>query len=117
MSSSEGGGGGNGSQGLAKLLNQLNLPTLALILLLQGSNLWETKSGNNFNAAEMDRAIREVHQLYEKLMDYEKRQTITMESNTQQLRNQGEMLDNQRKVLDILQTQQRRFFGGGVEHP
>lgn len=76
----------NGTTGLAKLLNQLNLPTLVLILLMQGGNLWETKSGNQFNAAELERAIREVHDLYPKLEEAIRRQQ-RMQETLDQLKN------------------------------
>ena len=57
----------NNSGGIAKLLNQLNLPALVLVLLLSGTNLLETKSGNDFNAHEIERATAEIHELYPKL--------------------------------------------------
>lgn len=67
MTSDNGGDKGNQTAGLAKLLNQLNLPTLMAILVATGGNWWETKVGNDLNVREIERAIEEVHQLYPKL--------------------------------------------------
>ena len=80
---------GSPNDTLAKLLNQLNLPALVLILVMQGGNLWETKIGNDFNAEEFVRATKEIHQLYEKLSDYEKRQTLMLEMLRNLQHNQG----------------------------
>jgi hypothetical protein len=64
---------------LAKLLNQLNLPTLATILLMGGGNLFQGVQSSHDNHQEIERAIREVHQLYEKIDDTERRQDKALE--------------------------------------
>ena len=55
------------TNGITKVLNQLNLPTLVLVLLLSGTNLLETKNSADFNAQEIARAVAEIHELYPRL--------------------------------------------------
>jgi ABC-type phosphate transport system auxiliary subunit len=83
----------NGSTVLAKLLNQLNLPTLAMILLMGGGNLFQGAQSSQENHREIDRAIQEVHQLYEKLDETERRQL--------------KALANQQEILEALRARQK----------
>lgn len=73
-------GGSSGNSGMAKLLSQLNLPTLVAVLVMSGGNLWETRSGNDFNAKELERAIEEIHQLYPRLNEAIERQKRMQDS-------------------------------------
>lgn len=105
----------NGSSGLVKLLNQLNTPALVIVMMMSGGNWFATKSGNDFNASEINRATREIHSLYDKLMEYERRQTVMMEnqrgileSNSTQLHNQNQMLENQRLILGTMEKNQEK---------
>jgi hypothetical protein len=110
-------GKNNGSTALANVLNQLNLPTLAMIMLMGGGNWLATKSTGDLNYHEIQRATTEVHDLYPRLMEALRNQNEMMESQTRQLQNQGTMLKNQDHALQILEAGQRRFFNGGTEHP
>jgi sensor domain CHASE-containing protein len=57
--------GGNSTSALAKLLNSLNLPTLALILLTGGGNWFATEQNAQINRHEIQKAIDEVHRIFE----------------------------------------------------
>jgi thymidylate synthase len=61
----EGQKNGNSSSALAKLLNQLNLPTLALVLLTGGGNWFATEQNAQINSHEIQKAIDEVHRIFE----------------------------------------------------
>jgi hypothetical protein len=110
-------GKNNGSALLANVLNQLNLPTLAIIMLMGGGNWLATKSTGDLNHHEIQRAATEVHDLYPRLMEALRNQNEMMASQKRQLDNQGTMLKSQDQALQILQAGQRRFFNGGTEHP
>jgi hypothetical protein len=114
---SEEDGKNNGSNALANALNQLNLPTLAMIMLMGGGNWLATKSTGDLNYHEIQRAATEVHDLYPRLMEALRNQNEMMESQKRQLDNQGTMLKNQDQALQLLLAGERRFLGGGTEHP
>lgn len=80
----------NGSSALAKLLNQLNLPTLALILITGGGNWFATKSTSD---EQRTIVVRQVRDLHEALDDFEKRQK--------------QILDNQAEILRRMQEIQK----------
>jgi ABC-type phosphate transport system auxiliary subunit len=82
----------NGNSALAKLLNSVNLPTLGLILAMGGGNLFQGITSSQENRHEIDRAIREVHLLYEKLDDTDARQL--------------KALANQQEILQALRAKQ-----------
>lgn len=88
----------NGSAALAKLLNQLNLPTLALILITGGSNWFATHSTSDEQRADISRAIRQVHDLHAELTEWEERQKQGLNNQKDILRS----LDNQSKILEQL---------------
>ena len=106
----------NGGQGPSKPPNGVSalLTTLAsgdnfsklimmgLILISGGGNFWETRSGNQFNSQEIERATREIHQLYDKLMDYERRQTEMLENQRKLLESYSRQLNNQTEILQKL---------------
>lgn len=72
--------GGNGGAGLAKFLNQLNVPTLVAVMVMGGGNWLETRSASRLNEREIERAIEEVHQLYPRLNEAIERQKRMQES-------------------------------------
>ena len=51
---------GSSSSALARMLNQLNLPTLALILLTGGGNFFATKGSSSETDRELQRAIDQI---------------------------------------------------------
>jgi hypothetical protein len=53
-----------GTNGLAKLLGQVNLPTLALVTLLGGGNLFVTQESAQLNHREIEKAIAEIHKIF-----------------------------------------------------
>lgn len=76
----------NNTTTTAKLLNQLNVPTLATVLLVGGSNFFTTKTTSEEQRAETLRAVREIHELHAALDDFEKRQKDLLEG--QRVQNQ-----------------------------
>lgn len=70
----------NKTNALAGLLNKLDLPTLGLIVLMGGGNWLQTKAGNDFNAQEIERATREIHDLYPRLSEAIERQKKIQET-------------------------------------
>ena len=78
--------GGNATGGLAKILNQLNLPTLGMIMLMGGGNFFATKTSSEESRSDTLRAVREIHDLHAALDDFEERQK-------QILNNQARMLE------------------------
>lgn len=84
----------NNNSALAKLLNQLNVPTLAAILLMGGGNFFQGVQSSAANHEEIERAIREVHQLYGKIDQHEDRQL--------------KALRNQEEILRLLQQAQNK---------
>jgi hypothetical protein len=92
----------NGGSPLAKVLNQLNLPTLAMILLMGGGNLLKT----NQTSEEMLRAIRQIDDLHDAVREFEARQkdalnkaTAALDNQNVLLRNQAMMISNQQQLI------------------
>lgn len=102
---------GNGkSSALAGLLNKLDLPTIAAVMLFGGSNLFATKDDGRATREEQQKVIRQVDALYNALDDFEKRQreslnktTTVLENQNSLLRNQSMMISNQQQFLQKLQ--------------
>lgn len=70
----------NKTNALAGLLNKLDLPTIAMILLMGGGNWLTTKAGNDLNETEIRRATQEIHDLYPKLEEAINRQKRMQET-------------------------------------
>jgi chromosome segregation ATPase len=90
--------GSNGSAMLAKLLNQLNIPTLAVILLTGGGNLLATHKLSDEQKLEIKAALRQVHDLHEALDETEKRQRTALDNQRQLLEHDSVLL---KEVHDI----------------
>jgi hypothetical protein len=58
----------------------VKLATLVLIAISGGGNFLATKSTADFNASEIERATREIHELYPKIEEALKRQQRMQES-------------------------------------
>lgn len=106
----------NGSSTLAKLLNQLNLPTLALILLTGGGNWFVTKQDGELTREDTDRARRQLQSLYNSINDFENRQketiknvTIILDRQNQELKNQTTILERQEEVINQLHRWQQNY--------
>ena len=90
---------GNHTKAVAKLLNQLNLPTLALILLTGGGNWFATKETGNEQREELGRAIRQIEDLHAALAQTEARQKEALENLASLMRGQTAVFSNQLEVL------------------
>jgi ABC-type oligopeptide transport system ATPase subunit len=91
---------GNGTSALAKLLNQLNLPTLGLILLMGGGNWFTTKATSDEQRGEIHKAVRQINDLHESISEFEGRQKDEIGKATESLNNQSQMLRNQTNMLN-----------------
>lgn len=58
----------------------INWATVVLVVVTGGGNWLQTKAGNDFNAQEIERATREIHDLYPKLQEAIDRQKRMQES-------------------------------------
>jgi hypothetical protein len=73
----------NSTSAMAKLLNQLNLPTLGLILLMGGGNWFATEKNGVDRGAQLDQAVSQIRELHAALDDTEKRQRTALANQTQ----------------------------------
>ena len=94
--------GNSSTTALAKLLNQLNLPTLALILLTGGGNWFATEKTSSVQREETQKAISQIHDLHDAFATFEARQKEALESLNQIQRNQTLLLQNQSDLLKKL---------------
>jgi phage host-nuclease inhibitor protein Gam len=85
---------------LAKILNRLNLPTLATILLMGGGNFFATKSSGDGQRQEIEKAIRQINDLHMALSEFETRQKEEIAKAQELINNQSQMLRNQTRMLD-----------------
>jgi hypothetical protein len=82
--------------------NQLvQLGTLVLVGLSGITSFFQTKEVGHEGRVDRDRAIKEIHQLYDRVDDFEQRQKQTLQNQTQ-------MLQNQESVLRIMRDNQQR---------
>jgi hypothetical protein len=98
--------------------NQLvQLGTLVLVGISGLTSFFQTSQVGEQATREQSRAIHEIHQLYDKVDDFEKRQRQSLEiqqqimdSNNRQLQNQTSMLQNQESLLHALRDNQQRYL-------
>lgn len=81
----------------------INWATVVLVVVTGGGNWLQTKTSNDFNAQEIQRATNEIHDLYPKLMEALRNQQTMLASDSKELQNQGLILENQRRILELLQ--------------
>lgn len=86
MTNTQEGGAGNSTSALAKLLNQINLPTLAMILLMGGGNIFATKDDGRLTREEAQRVVSQVRDMHNALDDFENRQKQMIEKEDDALR-------------------------------
>ena len=95
---------GNGTAVLAKLLNKLNLPTLAVILLTGGGNWFATERTSQEQKEELQKAVNEIHELHASVNAFESRQKESLENQAQLIRGQTLMFQNQLEVLKKIES-------------
>ena len=89
----------NSTTAMAKLLNQLNLPTLALILISGGGNWFATERTSSEQKEELAKAFNEINELHGALNAFESRQKESLENQAALIRGQTTMFQNQMEVL------------------
>jgi hypothetical protein len=106
----------NSNGGRSALLNTLassgnqvvQLGTLALVGVSGLTSFFQTNQVGEQGRVDRDKAIHEIHQLYDKVDDFEARQKKVLENQTRMLENQNGMLNNQDAVLRVLRENQQR---------
>ena len=101
----------NGKNGvsLAKMLNQLNLPTLIAVSIFGGGNWLATKEDGRLTRDEARHVISQVNDLHQALDDFERRQkdqigkaATALDNQNQILKNQSMMISNQQQLITNL---------------
>lgn len=100
-------GGTNNNSTLAKLLNQLNLPTLALILLTGGGNWFATERGTADRDSQFQQAFRQLRDVHDALDETDKRQRIAMENQQRLLEHDAQLLKEVHEIALKLEKWKR----------
>jgi|SRR5215467_2901548 len=87
---------------LAKVLHNLNWPTVALIALTGGGNWLQSLQNRNDLDYTREKVFRQVQDLHDGLSDFEKRQRHMLE-------NQNAMMQNDTNVLNEIHQIVKRF--------
>jgi hypothetical protein len=103
--------GGNNTA--AKLLNQLNLPTLALVLLTGGGNWFATERNSADRDSQFHQAFRQIRDLHEALDETEKRQRTALDNQMKILEHDTVLL----KEVHELTTKMEKLKGSAYENP
>lgn len=82
----------NGATALAKLLNQLNIPTIAIIALFGGGNFLATKTTSNESRTDVLKALAEIHDMHSSLDDFERRSREALAKQDQIIQNQQQLI-------------------------
>lgn len=101
---------GNGTTALAKLLNQLNVPTLLAVMFFGGGNWLKTNEDGHLTREESQRVSREIHELHNAMGDFEKRQKNTLENQNQIMRTQTQILETLREGQRQIMNRQQKLF-------
>src|ERR1700757_2741703 len=81
-------------------LKNLNWPTVILILVTGGGNLWATHENSTQRQYQVDQALQQIRDLHNALDDFETRQKKLLEGIDTGLKNQTQMLKNQNEILE-----------------
>lgn len=98
---------GNSTTALAKLLGQLNLPTLALILLTGGGNWFATEKQSTDRDSQFHQAFRQLRDVHEALEETDKRQRAAMDNQQRLLEHDAQLLKEVHEIslrLDRLKS-------------
>jgi hypothetical protein len=89
-------------QRAAKIMENMNWPTVALIALTGGGNLLSSWQNRSQIDTGREQVIRQVSDLHNSLDDFERRQKQMLDGIHDSLNNQSAMLNNQRDILTQL---------------
>ena len=89
---------------IAKLIGQLNLPTLLAIFAMNGWGIQTTNQTSQQREAQIQQAVREIHILHEALDDFQKRQQNSLDNQGVQLSNQTKLLQGQQAILNKIEA-------------
>lgn len=98
----------NGS-GASKLsaLKDLNWPTLILIMFSGGANLLSTQRTSADREYQVDQALRQIRELHDALDDFQKHQKSMLDSQSQLLEHDSELLREVHAISLRLDTWKR----------
>ena len=77
---------------IAKILENLNWPTVVLILFTGGTNLFATHENGSQLQYQRDTVFRQVSDLHRALDEFEKRQKLVLENQTAMMNNDSRIL-------------------------
>lgn len=97
----------NNNNTAAKLLGQLNLPTLALILLTGGGNWFATEKNSSDRDSQFHQAFRQIGDLHDALDETEKRQRTAIQNQTQILEHDTVLLKEVHDIATKLENWKR----------
>jgi hypothetical protein len=115
----------NGDGSKAKLLQTLagssdrvvQLGTLSMVALSGIASLFQGEKISQEGTRERNQAVQEIHQLYDRVDEFERRQkksienqNLLLESNIEQVRNQTEILENQQATLRLMRQNQQHVL-------
>lgn len=91
----------NGSNGIGKIVANMNWPTVALICLTGGGNWLATQGGNQQNQYGIERARQQVDEMYKKIDEFEDRQKENSKNVIQSLSNQSKLLESSNNLMKL----------------
>jgi pyoverdine/dityrosine biosynthesis protein Dit1 len=100
----------NNSTALVKILNQINVPTLLAIFLFGGGNIFQGQQISKESHDDVERAVREIHQLFNKIEEFEQRQIQILKNQTDLLHSANDSLKNQEEMLTLIRKTQKRVL-------
>jgi hypothetical protein len=88
----------NGTAALVKLLKQVDLPTLLVVVLFGGGNLFSTQKNSTDREHQIELALKQIRELHDAMDETEQRQHKALDNQTQILEHDTILL---REVHDI----------------
>ena len=93
--------------GVTKILENLNWPTVALIILTGGTNLFATHENGSQLQYQRDTVFRQVSDLHRALDEFEKRQKLVLENQNAMMHNDSRILGETHDIVLKIQEWKR----------
>jgi hypothetical protein len=90
---------GSESSNIGNALKNLNWPTVALILATGGGNWLATHETSNQLSYDQAEAIAKIRELHKSMDEFEARQRQALEGVSFVLKNETEILENQKQIM------------------
>jgi|SRR5262245_42272442 len=95
-------GSSSNGEKLANVIKNLNWPTVVLILFTGGGNWFATLQNRGEIDYSRERVFRQVQDLHNSVNEFEARQKQALEGIQNTLKNQIQVLSNQKEILEEL---------------